>query len=254
MAYAEFNALSTVLGGSFTARVFLPGLDKLDLEEREHKRRYPVIWLLHSDGETSLQFLKTPIESLVEKYGFVAIAPDMHHAMATDMKWGPNYEKFLVKEARGIFHNNFPISMDLEDNFIGGVGTGGYGALKCACKHPEVYGKAFSLNGILDMGKLFARTVQGDNTGVPQTVEALNAVFGSQSEFAESENDLFTQAKKKKELKAYLAAEEGFPYYQESVDLKEALGQKAVWKSIEIGADWDSFQMSMREAVKWLFS
>ena len=61
MAYVEFNALSTILGGSFTARIFLPGLDKLDLEDREHIKRYPVIWLLHSDGETSLQFLKTPI-------------------------------------------------------------------------------------------------------------------------------------------------------------------------------------------------
>ena len=38
MAYVEFNALSTVLGGSFTARAFLPGLDRLDLEDARHQK------------------------------------------------------------------------------------------------------------------------------------------------------------------------------------------------------------------------
>lgn len=41
MAYFEFNALSVVLGGSFTARVFLPGLDKLSLDDKVHAKRYP---------------------------------------------------------------------------------------------------------------------------------------------------------------------------------------------------------------------
>lgn len=91
---------------------FLPGLDKLRLDDKVHAKRYPVVWLLHTDGETSLQFMRTPIENLAEKYGFIAIAPDMHHAMGTNMKFGPNYEKFLVKEIQGIFRNVLPISAE----------------------------------------------------------------------------------------------------------------------------------------------
>ena len=177
MAYVEFNALSTVLGGSFTARAFLPGLDRLDLKDARHQKRYPVLWLLHTDGESSLEFLKTPVEGLAERYGFIAIAPDLHHSMGVDMKWGPNVEKFLTHELRGIFRHILPVSELREENFIGGTGTGGYAALKCACKHPSLFSKAFSLNGILDMERLIARTSAGEVTGVPQTAEALEAVF-----------------------------------------------------------------------------
>lgn len=254
MAYVEFNALSTVLGGSFTARIFLPGLDKLALEDKEHQKRYPVLWLLHTDGETSLEFLKTPIESLAEKYGFIAIAPDMHHAMGTDMKWGPNYEKFLVKEARGIFHNNLPISMEPGETFIGGVGTGGYAALKCACRHPDIYSKAFSLNGVLDMGRLIAQTVQGVETGVPQTREALEAVFGEMEDFSGSGNDLFALVEKCQPGEIYLAAEKSFRDYSDSERLAERLKDRCVWEPAEVGEDCESYQKSMRRAAVWLFS
>lgn len=254
MSYIEFNALSTVLGGSFTARIFLPGLEKLALDDKEHQKRYPVLWLLHTDGETSLQFLKTPIEGLAEKYGFIAIAPDMHHAMGTDMKWGPNYEKFLTKEARGIFHNNLPISMAAKDNFLGGVGTGAYAALKCACKHPDLYSKTFSLNGILDIQRLIDRTAQGDETGVPQTKAALEAVFGEAEAFSGSDNDLFSLVKKGQIGDIYLAAEEDFRDYQDSVKLANSLGTHCVWAPVDAGGDYESFQQSMRQAVTWLFS
>lgn len=254
MAYIEFNALSTVLGGSFTARLFLPGLDKLDLNDKTHKKRYPVLWLLHTDGETSLQFLKTPIEALAEQYGFFAIAPDMHHAMGTDMAWGPNYEKFLTREIRGIFKNNLPISLLREENFIGGVGTGGYGALKCACKHPELYAKAFSLNGVLDMQQLRQRTARGEDTGVPQTAQALDAVFGRAEEFAGSPNDLFALAGRETGVPLYLTAEEDFAWFADSSRLQQTAGKQAEFVPLAAGADFGSFQTSMRRAAEWLFA
>lgn len=253
MAYIEFNALSTVLGGSFTARLFLPGLDKLDLNDKAHTKKYPVLWLLHTDGETSLQFLKTPIEALAEQYGFFAIAPDMHHAMGTDMAWGPNYEKFLTREIRGIFKNNLPISTRREENFIGGVGTGGYAALKCACKHPDLYGKGFSLNGILDMQRLMEQTARGKDTGVPQTAQGLEAVFGKAEEFPGSPNDLFALAAQGTEVPLYLTAEENSAWFEESCRLQKAAGAKAEFVPLQAGVDFDSFQMSMRNAAKWLF-
>lgn len=254
MSYIAFNALSTVLGGSFTARLFLPGLDKLALDDRAHQKRYPVIWLLHTDGETSLEFLKTPIESLAVKYGFIAIAPDMHHAMGTDMKWGPNYEKFLVKEIRGIFRNNLPISTDPRENFIGGVGTGGYAALKIAARHPDLYAKAFALNGVLDMEELFRRTLDGERTGIPQTAAALEAVFGSFDSFRGSENDLFHVAKNASDGSLYISAERDFPYYRDSEKLCRTVPDKVCFAPLEEGADFESYQRSLRDAAAWLFA
>lgn len=253
MAYIEFNALSTILGGSFTARVFLPGLDKLDLEDARHQKRYPVLWLLHMDGETSLEFLKTPAESLAERYGFIAIAPDLHHSMGVDMKWGPNVEKFLTREIRGIFKHVLPISELREENFIGGVGTGGYAALKCACKHSGLFSKAFSLNGILNMERLIARTSAGETTGVPQTAEALDAVFGDAAGFVGGPNDLFSLAKREQNIAFYLCAEKDFDHYGDSCELAALLGENAVLVSLDAGADHESCQTSMRGAAAWLF-
>lgn len=253
MAYIEFNALSTVLGGSFTARIFLPEPDRLALDDASHQKTYPVLWLLHTDGETSLEFLKTPIERLAEQYGFIAIAPDLHHSMGVDMKWGPNVEKFLTREIRGIFKHVLPISDGREENCIGGVGTGAYAALKCACKHPELFSRAFSLNGILNMERLIARTASGETTGVPQTEEALHAVFGSAAEFSGSSNDLFSLAKQKQSARFYLCAEAGFEYGADSHELASLLGENAVAVSVEAGADHESYQASMRGAAAWLF-
>lgn len=253
MAYFEFNALSVVLGGSFTARVFLPGLDKLRLDDKVHATRYPVVWLLHTDGETSLQFMRTPIENLAEKYGFIAIAPDMHHAMGTNMKFGPNYEKFLVKEIQGIFRNVLPISAEPKNQFIGGVGTGGWAALKIAAKYPELYSKGFSLNGILDMESLIRRTAAGEKTGVPQTPEAFEAVFGSLKEFRGGRDDLFAVVLGAGDGSLYLSAERDFPYFGDSEAFAAVAGQRALFVPLLPGQDFESFQSSFRFVTAWLF-
>ena len=41
MAMIEMNALSTVLCGSFSAKVFFPEMDKLGLGENDYDKKYP---------------------------------------------------------------------------------------------------------------------------------------------------------------------------------------------------------------------
>lgn len=253
MSYFELNALSVVLGGSFTARVFLPEMDKMTLDDVEHQNRYRVLWLLHTDGETSLQFMKTPIEALAETYGFIAVAPDMHHAMGTDMKFGPNMEKFLCRELRGIMRHVLPLRADPQGNFIGGVGTGAYAAAKCAIKHPDLFGKAFCINGILDMESVISRAAAGEDTGIPQTVKSLDAVFGSVNGFQGSENDLFALAQCNPDVPLYLTAEEDFPYVNDTKRLSQLLGRGET-TLVPPGEDFNSCQTSLRAAVKWMYA
>ncbi len=252
MAYLELNALSTVLGGSFTARVFLPEIEKLDLDDKDHAKRYPLLLLLHTDGETSLSFLKTPVESLAEEYGLIAVAPDLHHSMGVDMKWGPNSEKFLCKELRGILKHLLPVSTERKDNFIGGVGTGGYAAVKCALKHPELYSKAFSLNGVLDMAKLIKKTGDGENTGVPQTAQALSAVFGGEDDFTGGRDDIFSMAEQENSPEIYLSVERDFICFDDSVRFAERFKNKATLDLLRPGAEMKSYQTGMDRAVRWL--
>lgn len=161
MANIELNALSVITCGSFTARVFVPEMDKLDLDDREHAKKYPVLWLLHTDGESSIDWMRTPAEHLAAKYGIIIIAPDQHHALTTNMDYGPRYEVFLSQELPGICRNTLPISENPRENWIAGVGTGAYGAMKMAMKYPEVYSKAVAINGILDMERAIGEALEG---------------------------------------------------------------------------------------------
>ena len=67
MAIIEMNALSTVLCGSFSAKVFFPEMDKLGLGENDYDKKYPVLWLYHSDGGSSMDWLCTPAEKCAKR-------------------------------------------------------------------------------------------------------------------------------------------------------------------------------------------
>ena len=102
MAQIEMNALSVITCGSISVRIFLPEMNLLALDDKEHQKKYPVLWLLHNEGGAALDWLSTPAEQLAAKYGIFIIAPDQHHCLCTNMKFGPRFEVFLSTELPGI--------------------------------------------------------------------------------------------------------------------------------------------------------
>lgn len=216
MAYLELNALSTVLCGSFSAKIFLPEMDRLQLDDEKHEKKYPVLWLLHSEGGTALDFAATPAEKCAVENGIFIIAPDAQHSLCSNMVYGPKYEEFLSKELPGICRNNLPISEKLEDNWIGGVGTGAYGAVKAAIKYPDIFSKCIAINGIFDMDRICQKALKGEPTGIWHTRESLMAVFGDIEKFSGSENDVFALAKKNEKGSFYFSVSPDFAYQEES--------------------------------------
>jgi len=250
MANIEFNALSVITCGSFSARVFVPEMDKLYLDDSGHTKKYPVLWLLHSDGEAAVDFLRTPAEALAAQYGIVIIAPDQHHALTTNMDFGPRYEEFLRRELPGICRNTFPISEDPAENWIAGVGTGGYGAVKMAMKYPEIFSKAVAINGILDMERAIGDAVAGRDPGFPLGKASLEAVFGDLDAFHGSCNDVYALAEKPQTAQFLLCWEEGLPTAAENARLAQLL--KAETKVLPTGSDCGSCQKTLPAALKWL--
>lgn len=86
MAYLELNALSTVLCGSFSAKIFLPEMNGLALDDRKHERKYPVLWLLHNEGGMALDFTAMPVEKCAVENGIFIIAPDAQHSLCSNNK------------------------------------------------------------------------------------------------------------------------------------------------------------------------
>ena len=252
MAQIEMNMLSVITCGSISVRVFCPGMDKLALDDREHKTRYPVLWLLHDEGGAALDWLATPAERLAERYGVFLIAPDQHHTLCTDMKYGPRFEHFMCTELPAICRNCLPLSDDPALNWIAGLGTGGYGAAKMALKHPETFSRAAALDAVLDLEAVIQKALRGEDTGIRHDKASLEAVFGDLDAFPGSQNDLFALAQKGTAGRFLFVFEEGSPRAEENRRLAEALGTAAETVILPAGADLDSAQASLPAALKWL--
>lgn len=251
MALFEFNALSVILGGSFAARVFLPEMDKLQLDDAAHAHKYPVLVLLHDEGGASIDWQRTPVERLAAEHGIFVIAPDVQHTLGTDMEYGPKYQAFVSTELLNICRNIFPISQDPAKTWVGGVGTGGYGAVKLALDHPEAYSKAFSIDGTLDLNAVIAKAEAGADTGILLGKAQLEAIFGDYSHFSGGANDLFALAKQPAKGKFLFVCEEGYCRQKESEALSKQLGTAAELVTLPAGADCMSQQKSLPQAVAW---
>jgi S-formylglutathione hydrolase FrmB len=251
MAFFEFNALSVVMCGSFAARIFTPEMDKLQLDDKEHKTKYPALLLLHDSGGAAVDWQQTPAERCAEENGIFIIAPDVQHTLGTDMEYGPKYETFISGELLRICRNLFPISQNPARTWIGGVGSGAYGAVKTAIHHPDVFSKAISIDGILDMGAIIKKALAGEETGIHHDAASLAAVFGELNQFKGSDNDLFTLADRPVQNKFLFISQEGDSRSSESAAIAEKLKNAAKFTQIPSGADCFSQQQSLPMAVRW---
>ena len=254
MAFFEFNALSVVMGGSFAARVFVPEMDGLRLDDKEHNTKYPVLLLLHDSGGAAVDWQQTPAERCAAENGIFIIAPDVQHALGTDMKYGPKYETFISGELLDICRNLFPISRDPAYTWIGGVGTGAYGAVKTAIHHPEVFSKAISIDGVLDMGAIIKKALLGEETGILHDAASLAAVFGELNQFEGSANDLFALADQPARNKYLFLCREDDNRFGESIAIADKLRIAAKFEKIPSGADYFSQQQSLPIAVRWAYT
>jgi len=251
MAFFEFNALSVILCGSFAARVFIPEMDKLQLDDSAHTHKYPVLVLMHDEGGASMDLQRTPAERLAAEHGIFIIAPDVQHTLGTDMEYGPHYETFVSTELLNICRRIFPITEDPAKTWIGGIGTGGYGAVKTALQHPDVFTKGFAIDGTLDLGAIIERAKSGVDTGIGLQEEQLKAIFSDYAHFSGGENDLYTLADRPAQGKFLFVREERYARANESEALANKLGAAAEIVMLPAGSDCFSQQKSLPEAVRW---
>ena len=175
MAHIEIHALSVKLSGTFEAHVFFP---EQEVEKAEEK--FPVLWMIHEDGTGTFDLMRHAalMEKIAEEKKMFVIAPMISHSLATNMAFGTKNEEFLVEECPEIFRFLYPVSEKKEDNYIFGIHTGAYGAVKLAMKHPDVYAGCFAVNGELDIAGRCKDSKNREAGFRHQSEESLKAVFG----------------------------------------------------------------------------
>jgi S-formylglutathione hydrolase FrmB len=117
--------------------------------------RRKVLYLLHGlsdDGSAWQRY--TSIEPLAAAYGLVVVMPSAGRSFYTDQPNGQKYFTYLTGELPRYLEQVFGLAPRREDTFIAGNSMGGYGAVKAALLHPELYAAAASFSGVLSLAIL----------------------------------------------------------------------------------------------------
>jgi len=125
--------------------------------DREPERRFPVLYFLHDgygDGRT-LERRGVAAEAVERMRDgrlpeFLIVAPDAPGSWFSDFHDGSRrYEAFLTVDLPRWVEANYRVLPGRGARAATGISMGGYGAVKTALKHPELYASVSALSGAL---------------------------------------------------------------------------------------------------------
>jgi putative tributyrin esterase len=115
---------------------------------------FPVFYLLHglSDDHTAWQRWSS-IERYVRDLPLIVVMPNGERGWYTDAVADPKaaFETLIVRDVVGFVDRTFQTIPTREGRVIAGLSMGGYGALKLALKHPDLFCAAVSHSGAVEM-------------------------------------------------------------------------------------------------------
>lgn len=187
MPFMEFSFHSDALKQNVNISVILPSVSGEIGTDSGAFATYKTLYLLHGlSGNHTSWLNQTSIGRYAAQYGIAVVMPEVGRSWYTDTAYGANYYTFIAEELPRICRTYFKgMSDKREDNFIGGLSMGGYGALKTAFKNPDKYAGCISLSGSLDITR----------KGRPYDLNEWRSIFGfgleSALDLEGSEHDLF---------------------------------------------------------------
>ena len=147
---------------------------------------FPVLYLLHglSDDHTAWA-RRTSLERYVGGLPLIVVMPNGERSFYTDAVDRPlaAYETHLTQDIVGFVDRTFRTTSSREGRVAAGLSMGGYGALKLALKHPDLFCGAVSHSGAVGIGQ---RDFSDNDEWRP--------IFGAQPQGGP--NDLFALAAK----------------------------------------------------------
>ena len=116
--------------------------------ESDKTRKYPVLYFLHGLGENEQTLLRSGGWGLVEdlrqqhKIGdFLMAAPEGRGSFFIDAAGGgERYSQFFLSEFLPYVETHFRVVADRKHRGVTGLSMGGFGALRLAFAHPEMFG------------------------------------------------------------------------------------------------------------------
>ncbi len=171
--------------------------------ETEKTESYPVLYFLHGLGENEQTLLRSGGWGLIEdlrqqhKVGdFVLVAPEGRGSFFINSANGKErYSDFFLTEFMPYVESHYRVLRDRKLHGATGLSMGGYGALRLAFAHPELFGSVSAQSPAL-----ITETPRQMNAGLRSAgplAEILGAVFGNPVEVVHwKANDPFELARK----------------------------------------------------------
>jgi S-formylglutathione hydrolase FrmB len=165
--------------------------------------RYPVLYFFHGLGDNEQTLFNSGGWTLLDdlrtkgKIGdFLIVAPEGRRSFYINSADGSvRYSDFLVREFIPYIETRYRVHSSRGSRAVSGISMGGYGALRLAFAHPEMFVSVGAQSAALLTESPEELDVAG-KAGVP-IVRTLAAVFGNPINVAHwNENNLFLLAKK----------------------------------------------------------
>ena len=166
-------------------------------------RRYAVLYFLHGLGDNEQTLFNSGGWTLLDdlrhhhKMGdFLIVAPEGRRSFYINSADGTvHYADFLVQEFLPAIEKKYRIRAGREGRAMSGISMGGYGALRLAFAHPELFSSVSAQSAALITGSP-QQLSAAEKSGAP-LAGVLGAVFGNPINAAHwNENSPFLLAKK----------------------------------------------------------
>ena len=263
MAFITCHYFSHALGSNITINVCLPTPSSGDkvryaslAQDFGYDTGLPVLYLLHGMyGDCNSWPRYSSIDRYAQDHRIAVVMASGGNDFYQNMPGGLAYETFFTRELPAYIRALFPVSERREDTFIAGLSMGGYGAWHLALAAPEVFSKAASMSGALDIVALY----ESAKSNPEPSVFNWKAIFGDPDALAGSHSDLFAQyaqcAERRLSPKLYqTCGTEDFLYALNigARDRMLALGADLTYTEGPGAHDWSFWDHHIQEIMDWL--
>lgn len=140
---------SKLVGKTLPYNVVLP----VDYEQPSAKAKsYPVLYLLHGfTGHYDNWTTKTGLANYAAQYSMIIVTPEGNNGWYLDSATVPSdkYESYFIEELIPDVQRRYRAMTTRDGRAVAGLSMGGYGSIKFALKHPQMFAFAGSLSGAI---------------------------------------------------------------------------------------------------------